>query len=187
MPIPISPITIKDIARQAGVSYATVSRVINETDYPIREETRTKVLEAARELGYTPNLLGRYLKNQHSDTVGILLPNLEEPLFTRSLALTEKKVSERGCMLLLGAGEHNAVREETILKNFVARHVCAAVLMDMTGHEELIRKMEERGIALLRTGPGGAVDLRRLKELFLNLEQRSEAESLPAVPSSDIA
>ena len=166
MPVSISPITIKDIAKEAGVSYATVSRVINETDYPIREETRTKVLEAARELGYTPNLLGRYLKSRRSPDVGVLLPNLEEPDCIRILAQLEKVRTAQRCGLLLCTGGRVPEEEERILNGFLARHLSGVILVDARPHEALIEKMRSQGI-LIRTFSAKQTEAREAAEELL--------------------
>ena len=72
--------TIKDIAQLCGVSYSTVSRALN--DYPLTSrETKQKVLEAARTLGYTPNDVARKLVTRTSDMVGLLVPDISNPYF----------------------------------------------------------------------------------------------------------
>ena len=57
-------VTIKDIARACGVSIVTVSRVLSGTDYPVKNETREKILKTAKELNYQPNLFARGLKTK---------------------------------------------------------------------------------------------------------------------------
>ena len=66
--------SIKDVAREAGVSIATVSRVLNDIDV-VNEETKKKVLEAIKKLGYRPNIVARSLKTHRTRTVGILVPD----------------------------------------------------------------------------------------------------------------
>ena len=68
--------TIYDIARACGVSPATVSRVVSNSGYPVSERTRQLVLQTARQLHYTPNLLGKSLKAQKSRDLGIIIPNI---------------------------------------------------------------------------------------------------------------
>ena len=75
-------VTIKDIARQAGVSTATVSKVLNRKDSVIGDETRQKVLSLARELNYTPNSLARSLVTRKSHVIGIIVPDILNPYFT---------------------------------------------------------------------------------------------------------
>ena len=65
--------SIKDVAREAGVSIATVSRVLNDIDV-VNEDTKKKVLDAIKKLGYRPNIVARSLKTHRTRTVGILVP-----------------------------------------------------------------------------------------------------------------
>ena len=65
--------SIKDVAREAGVSIATVSRVLNDIDV-VNEDTKKKVLDAIKKLGYRPNIVARSLKTQKTKTIGILVP-----------------------------------------------------------------------------------------------------------------
>ncbi len=73
------PVSITDVARAAGFSIATVSRVLTGTDYPLAEETRLKVLEVAKQLGYRPNLIARSLRMEQTHTVGIIVENILSP------------------------------------------------------------------------------------------------------------
>jgi DNA-binding LacI/PurR family transcriptional regulator len=72
---------ITDVAREAGVSIATVSRVVNNNDYPVRPETRERVLDAVRRLGFRPNDLARGLLQKRTRTVGLIVPDLANPYY----------------------------------------------------------------------------------------------------------
>jgi LacI family transcriptional regulator len=71
--------TLSEIAKAAGVSVATVSRVLNNSDHPINEKTRQRIVEIAEELNYQPNLIARSLRMDSSKTVGIVVENLTSP------------------------------------------------------------------------------------------------------------
>jgi len=73
-------ITIRDVARQAGVSRQTVSRAINDSP-GIDPETRRRVLAVARELGYRPSALARGLKTNRTATIGLVVPDVANPFF----------------------------------------------------------------------------------------------------------
>src|SRR5688572_32572529 len=75
-------VTLRDVARVAGVHPATVSRALNEeTRALVNEETARRVLKAAEKLGYRPNPIARGLKTNRSYTIGVLIPDLTNPLF----------------------------------------------------------------------------------------------------------
>ena len=77
-----SAVTLKDVAQQAGVHPATASRALNlETRLLVSEQTASRVLAAAAELGYQPNTVARSLRTRRSHTIGVLIPDLTNPLF----------------------------------------------------------------------------------------------------------
>ena len=76
--------TIKDVAAEAGVTSTTVSRVLNNRGY-ISEETREKVYSAMEKLNYMPNEMARNLSRQKSDYIGVILPSVEHPYFSKVL------------------------------------------------------------------------------------------------------
>ena len=77
--------SVKDVARLAGVSTATVSRTLNKTD-TVSKETRENVLQAAQEVGYRVNHSARNLRLQRTGAVAVLIPNLGNPFFSEILA-----------------------------------------------------------------------------------------------------
>lgn len=73
------PITLTELAQKAGVSIATVSRALNDSDHPMAEETRKRILALAQELGYQPNQIARSLRTSATKTIGILVENIRSP------------------------------------------------------------------------------------------------------------
>ncbi|HET7581022.1 MAG TPA: substrate-binding domain-containing protein [Bacillales bacterium] len=93
-------LTIKDVAKHADVSIATVSRVINNRQWASKE-ARKKVMHAIEELGYTPNALARGLVSHKSNTVGILMPDVSNYFFAEVFRGMEDAVHERGSNVLV--------------------------------------------------------------------------------------
>ncbi|HEY8484120.1 MAG TPA: LacI family DNA-binding transcriptional regulator [Longimicrobiales bacterium] len=106
--------TIKDVAREAGVSVATVSRVFNNSG-PVREETRRLILEVARRLRYTPNGAARSLITRRTGTVGVVLPELEGEFFSEVIRGIDRTAQGKGYQLLL-SGSHNATSKVSALQ-----------------------------------------------------------------------
>ena len=79
---------IRDVAAYAGVGIGTVSRALNKTGY-VSKETREKIEEAVRVLGYQPNELARNLYRNKSGMIGVVVPDLENPFFAKFLKCTE--------------------------------------------------------------------------------------------------
>ncbi len=91
--------TIKDVAREAGVSIATVSRVVNNGP-KVGKKTKARVLSIMAELGYRPNENARALVTQKSNTLGVVIPDLTDPFFA-SLASGVDEIARQNNMQLL--------------------------------------------------------------------------------------
>jgi DNA-binding LacI/PurR family transcriptional regulator len=76
-----TPVTLRHVADEAGVSVTTVSRILNgrETGVPIREATRQRILTAASALGYRPNLMARALRGSRSSLLGVIVRDIADP------------------------------------------------------------------------------------------------------------
>jgi LacI family transcriptional regulator len=99
------PTTIRDVAREAGVSVATVSRVFNDSG-PVKEETRRRILEVARGLRFTPNTAARSLSTRRTQTVGVLLPDLYGEFFSEIIRGIDQTVQLHGFHVLVSSS-HN--------------------------------------------------------------------------------
>jgi LacI family transcriptional regulator len=98
--------TLSDIARQADVSISVVSRVLNgDPNVRVRDETRQRVLQIARELKYTPNHAGRALRLARSKALALIVPDVSSPLFADLLAGAQVAADEAECTLLLGRSD----------------------------------------------------------------------------------
>lgn len=99
------PATSRDVAREAGVSVATVSRVLNNSG-PVKEATRERVREAARQLRFTPNSTARNLSTRTTGTIGVLLPDLHGEFFSELIRGIDQVAQRRGYHLLVSSA-HN--------------------------------------------------------------------------------
>ena len=97
-------VTLRDVARDTGVSVTTVSRILNgrETGVPIREETRTRILTVAAQLGYTPNLLARGLRGSRSSLLGVIARDISDPFHLQILRGINEASRARDYRLFLG-------------------------------------------------------------------------------------
>ena len=73
-------VTIKDIAKKAGVSYATVSRALNNK-VDVNQETRRQIIKIAKQMGYRPNVIAQNLVNQRTNTLALIVPDVSNPFF----------------------------------------------------------------------------------------------------------
>ena len=95
-----SPVTIRDVARLAGFSVASVSRVLNDSG-KVNPATRQSVLDAVRELGYTPNFAARSLSTARSQAIGVVLPDMHGEFFGELVRGMDRAASDSGNLLLL--------------------------------------------------------------------------------------
>ena len=92
--------TLKDVAKAAGLSVGTVSRVLNNRGY-ISEETRQGVYTAMERLNYQPNEVARSLSRQKTNTIGLIMPSIEHPYFAKLISCLERAAYEREYKVLL--------------------------------------------------------------------------------------
>jgi LacI family transcriptional regulator len=117
-------VTIRDVARVAKVHPGTVSRALNaETRGLVNEETAERVLRAAEELGYRPNPIARGLKTNRSYTIGVLIPDITNPLFPPILRGIEDRLGEAGYTSLIVNTDNDADRERSHIEAMRARQV----------------------------------------------------------------
>ena len=118
---------IGDVARRAGVSTATVSRVLAGLG-GARAETRERVLDAARELGYRPSGVARSLKLRTTQTLGLIITDIENPFFPQLVRAVEDVAREHGFALLLCNATDDPDREASYLDLLVDRRVDGVVI-----------------------------------------------------------
>jgi len=100
--------TIRDVARVAGLSVASISRVLNGHNH-VHPDTRKKVLDAMNALGYVPNAAARSLSTAKSQAIGVVLPDLHGEFFSELIRGMDKAASERGYLLLLSTMHADSV------------------------------------------------------------------------------
>lgn len=121
--------TIQDVAKEAGVSITTVSRVINK-NYPVKEATRKKVEEAIESLGFAPNLLARSLIQNSTKTVGILTPSLENLFFSEVIKGIDTIMRDYGYTTFLCHTEGEPENEVEMIQSLMNRQVDGIVMID---------------------------------------------------------
>ena len=117
-------VTLRDVARVAGVHPGTVSRALNpETRGLVNEHTAERVLVAAKELGYRPNPIARGLRTNRSHTIGVLVPDLMNPLFAAVVRGIEDGLRDGGYTPLIANTDNDSERERVAFEAMSARQV----------------------------------------------------------------
>ena len=138
--------TMKDVARLAGVSYQTVSCVVNNIPV-VKEETRQKVLQAIQELNYTPDATARSLRSGKSRMIGLMIPDAHNPFFWQIVAGAEDEANKSGYSLLLSTTSMNLERETSVFQALLAERLDGIILL-FTYPEKFIdelRKLWKKG------------------------------------------
>ncbi len=135
--------TIKDVARLAGVSVATVSRVINSSP-KASENSRQAVQSAMDSLNYHPNANARALAQQSTESVGLVVSDVSDPFFGAMVKAVEQVASATGNFLLIGNGYHVEEKERKAIEQLI-RHRCAALVVHakVVPDEELASLMKQ--------------------------------------------
>jgi LacI family transcriptional regulator len=143
-------VTLRDVARVAGVHPATVSRALNEeTRALVNEQTAQRVLKAAAKLGYQPNPIARGLKTNRSYTIGVLVPDLTNPLFPPILRGIEDRLAADGYTALIANTDNDEERELLDMQTMQARQVDGIIAATARRDHRLHDALLEAGIELV--------------------------------------
>ena len=114
--------TIKDVAKEAGVSVATVSRTLNGVDR-VSPGVQERVVSAAKSLSYRPNAVARSLRAQNTRTLGLVIPNIRNPFFTQMARVVEDAAREQDYSLVFGNTDEDPEKETEYLDVLLEKQV----------------------------------------------------------------
>ena len=142
-----SPLTSHDVAREAGLSQSTVSRALRG-DARVTDETRERVLAAARRLGYTPNALGRNLSQRSTRTIGMVVTEIANPFYPNLIAPLHDELAELGYRMALFTERLEGEQADPLdhLEGLFDHGIDGAVLTTSTLDGEVARELTRRGL-----------------------------------------
>lgn len=140
--------TIEDVARRAGVSTATVSRVINQPG-GVRPALRAQVEAAVLQLGYVPHAGARTLKSRRTGTVGAIFPTIDNAIFAKAIDALQRRLAEADHQLLIATCGYDPAVEESQALNLLARGVDALMLCGCAQRPALLARLKERGVPVV--------------------------------------
>lgn len=156
--------TIQEVARLAGVSTATASRVISGRGY-VSPASRDQVLAAADELGYVPNGLARGLKTRRSGLVALLVPEIVNSFYTTVVRGVEDVANANGLQVIVGNTDEDAAKERAYVELMVSTHVDGVVIAPASGTARTLKPLlvakAPPTVLVDRSVPGVAADLVR--------------------------
>ncbi|MBN9140782.1 MAG: LacI family DNA-binding transcriptional regulator [Micrococcales bacterium] len=149
--------TIYEVAKLAGVSPATVSRVFNGMG--VSEDKTAAVRDAARQLGFTPNRTARTLRRQASEVIALVIPDIENPYFTEMARGVEDVASEAGYSVVLCNTDSRVDKEATYLQIAISEHMAGVILAAASDHSDLDELLARgRPVVAVDRGTGYDID-----------------------------
>ena len=144
-------VTLRDVALEAGVHISTASRALNnETASIVSPETGRRVLEAARKLGYSPNPLAKGLRTNRTMSVGVVIPDIENPLFGPIIAGIEGTLAEEGySTLITDAGRSDPDLVSSVVETLIERRVDGMILAMATRTGATVESVHRRNIPVV--------------------------------------
>jgi len=142
--------TLGDVARRAGVSAASVSRVLN---YPakVSPEVREHVMRAMGELGYVRDGAARALASRHSLTIGNVVPTLGIGIFAAGVAALQRRLEEFGYQLLVAASDYDEAKEARQVRALIERGVDSIALVGQRHAPEIYQLLRSRKLPYVNT------------------------------------
>ncbi|MEM9393166.1 MAG: LacI family DNA-binding transcriptional regulator [Pseudomonadota bacterium] len=136
--------TLQDVADAAGVSTATVSRCLNSPEQ-VTVRTRDRVLSVVKKLGYAPNFGARALAAKRTNTIGAIIPTMENAIFARGLQAFQEELAKHGLTLLVASSSYRPDLEEDQIRTLLARGADALLLIGFERSASVYAQLEQRG------------------------------------------
>jgi LacI family transcriptional regulator len=140
--------TLRDVARRAGVSPMTVSRVVNGSGQ-VSPELRARVDQALTETGYLPNTVARNLRTRRTDTIALVMPDMTNPFFTALAHGVETSAREVGISLLVANSDEREDEEERLVQVLLQRQVDGILLIPAGAGAEAIGRCRAHDVPVV--------------------------------------
>jgi LacI family transcriptional regulator len=179
-------ISIRDVAKRAGVSIATVSRTVNGIS-TVNEELAARVWKAVEEVGYLPNTQARALVSGRSRMLGLIVSEITNPFFPELVQEFENIAVTQGYEVLIGSTNYEPVRTEALIRRMLQRNVDGVAVMTFGIEEELVQKLVEREFPLVFVDAGPNLPNIRILKVDYGEGIREAVQHLAALGHREIA
>lgn len=142
-------VTIKDIARIAEVSTATVSKVINHKDHDISQATKDRVNKVMKECNYVPNVMARSLITKKTKTIGLVIPDIRNPFFPELARGAEDKANEEGYNIIFCNTDDELVKEEKCIDMLVEKMVDGIIFTASARRKTGVESLKQASIPIV--------------------------------------
>lgn len=137
-----------DVAKKAGVSQSTVSRVLNNYPY-IKESTRTKVLKAIEELNFTRDEIARSLAEKKTRTIGLIIGDIANPFYAESSKIIMKKANEKAYDVIIGYTDYQDTNMEKSIQTMIGKRVDGIIIATTERSNEKITELYRSGFPIV--------------------------------------
>ena len=141
-------ITIKDIAKRAGVSHSTVSRALR-VNHLVSSETSKRIHEIAQEMGYRPSAVARSLKTKRTEVLGVIVSNISDPFFSEILNGIEASAQAGGYSLFIAASQHDPIKERQIVQTMMEQRTDGVIICSSSFSPEHGRQLLSYGFPVV--------------------------------------
>ncbi len=152
-------VSIQDIARAAGVSHATVSRALRNSPL-ISAEVRHTIQQLANEMGYIPNAVAQSLKEQRSNTIGLVVTSIADPFYGRLTRGVDEVAKQAGMSVFLGVSYNDAAQEMAVIESFHRRRVDGIITASSRLTEEHVEQLVRIGAPIVLINQQSEADLK---------------------------
>lgn len=146
----LSTVSLTEVAAHAGVSTATVSRVLNSSAF-VSEDVRQKVEQACQELGYVPNGAARALSSNRTMTIGAVVPTIENSGFALTVSSLQRHLNKAGYTLLLASSDYDPAAELRETRMLLMRGVDGIMLVGGDHHPQLLSLIAQHTVPFVET------------------------------------
>jgi LacI family transcriptional regulator len=141
-------VSIKDVAKEAGVSISTVSRVVNNSAY-VNEKLKVKVEKAIKKLNYNPNIIAQSLRKGKTKSIGFVIPDITNPFFPNIVKGVEDYLKKEGYTLLLSNSDQDLDMEIKIINTFISKHIDGIIFTGTGLYNPLLEKVIVKGTKIV--------------------------------------
>ncbi len=142
-------VTIKDIAKESGVSTATVSRVLNDKP-DVSDDTKKRINEVIDRLGYNPNGIARGLVLKKTNTIGLIIPDISNPFFPEVTKGVEDRARELDYSIIFCNTDNHQEREQEAVNLMINKHVDGIILSLSMNNKDELKKLEDKGYSVVQ-------------------------------------
>ena len=145
--------SIQDVAKEAGVSVATASRVLSNSSYPVSQALKKRVIKASKDLNYTPNLLGKMLKSNSVMAIGVIVPTLQNPFFNQVILGIEAAARNSDYEVIIFSSHRSVEQERKNIMTLLQNRVMALIIMSIDDKPDALQNYMDCGgtVALLES------------------------------------